>query len=1437
MKSKGTAIEESKDLTSLSLDELIGNLKVHKIIIKNDSEIVKEKVKRKSIALKAKKEYSNEECSPSGSEDEEYAMAVRDFKKFFKRKDKNQRAFVEGYWSDIGKEDDDKVKDETCLVAHASSESYEGNRYTLLIVDDYSRKIQNQLGCSIVSIRTDHGREFDNEVQFVEFCNANGITHNFSALRTPQSNGVVERKNRTLQEMSRIMLNEQALTQKFWCSAVDTSTYILNRILVRDILGKTPYKLLRGRKPTQDYFRAFGSKCFILNTKYYLTNFDPKSYEGVFLGYFQNSKAYIVLNKHTKKVKESLNVTFDETPPPFKTSPLVDDDLDEEEAIKVIEKNLENDIVDETLEIDEIVNIKESRNHPLENIIGNLNQRTLRSQAQNKIAQGYNQQEGIDYDETYALVARLESIRILLAYACALDFKLFQMDIKSAFLNSFINEEFEMSMMGELNFFLGLQFKQMEDGIFLNQSKYIKEMLKKFGLEDSKPIKTPMSSDTKLTKDEECKSVDSTKYRGMIAVKRIFRYIKGTTHLGLWYPKGTDIEIVVYAESDHAGDYVDRKSTRGIYTFVGCCLTSWFSKKQTALAISTTEAEYTFLKFLEYLVRVHVSLVTDGHLMSWYMVPLRKAHIKPTSLLPMISSHLFEKIKKVKSLSENLERIVAREDVVIPLPPPPSMNHLHLISTMMMMEIMKGPRVELIDIVKSRVGYSGSGVWRRGPCTRSETSLTLSWERITRLASGVRTTQKTIVRKEKHLKEDEEVSDNDEEVIYKIEVSANRPDLLCLDGLAQALRIFCGDDSAPKYKLADISKESMLKMHVKPETRQIRQFVVCAGLRGITFNEARYNSFSDLQNKLHQNTCRQKTLVSIGTHDLDTIEGPFTAVSILGLKKMFIGYCSSKKTLFIGKKTFGEGMAATKSFKDGLMEVEEKLEEIFTRFQKCYAQVRQEFSLRSDQNNKNTDCFKESVKEDSSKPKGNPTINEEDGTDSLREQGEDDWQPASENDLQNIQDTLDCCNLKPHMVLTQDDRARSKPSRCSYGPDLRCDHVLHLVVVQGLGSNNKSSGLEFHSTMILVLHLESNGLYGFLFGQRMTSDPGIRVIKILKQHLEDKSDVKLKKHLQKIVESPMFTVIYDRNRTVLSVPPIIDNGAHSAISLKTKNVFIECTATDRTRANIVLNTIVTMFSMYCERKFEIEPVEANEVAGLLNKMQLHVDEAVLEDKGKLTVHVPPNRSDVLHACDIAEDVAIAYGYNRLPRRKPTSVNPLSMNIFKDYNRDEMAMSGYLEVYHWKSWLNRTLTKIEVLRSSLMAGMLKVIAHNKDHPKPIKIFEVGDISLLDESKSVGARNQLQLAALYCGITSGFECIHGIVDNIMQVSGIPFVSPEDNTGYYIEPSYEPEFFVGRQASIICKGKRIGTFGIVHPQVLINFGIPDPCSLVELNLERLL
>nr|GEW23014.1 uncharacterized mitochondrial protein AtMg00810-like [Tanacetum cinerariifolium] len=228
----------------------------------------------------------------------------------------------------------------------------------------------------------------------------------------------------------------------------------------------------------------------------------------------------------------------------------------------------------------------------------------------------------------------------------------------------------------------------MEDGIFFNQSKYIKEMLKKFVLEDSKPMKTLMSPDTRLTKDEECESVDNTKYRGIIGsllfltasrpdimfsvclctrfqeapktsyfevVKRIFRYIKGTTQLGLCYLKGTSMETVVYVDSDHAGDYVDRKSTSGICTFMGCCLTSWFSKKQTALAISTTEAEYVSAGKAGH--RDHVSAClchmlycnessTPHNLAFFILKRMEKTQNKPKELLPygMLLSRLFKHV-------------------------------------------------------------------------------------------------------------------------------------------------------------------------------------------------------------------------------------------------------------------------------------------------------------------------------------------------------------------------------------------------------------------------------------------------------------------------------------------------------------------------------------------------------------------------------------------------------------------------------------------------------------------------------------------------------------------------------------------------------------------------------------------------------------------------
>ncbi|KAJ9565666.1 hypothetical protein OSB04_001632 [Centaurea solstitialis] len=314
------------------------------------------------------------------------------------------------------------------------------------------------------------------------------------------------------------------------------------------------------------------------------------------------------------------------------------------------------------------------------------------------VAQGYRQEEGIDYDETFAPVARLEAIRLFLAFAAHMNFKppgfvdpkfpdhvyklnkaLYGLkqaprawyDTLSTFLLSkgfvrgkidstlflkkypkhillvqiyvddiifgstnpklcekfelLMKSEYKMSMMGELTFFLGLQIKQSENGIFINQGKYVHEMLKKFDLTTCTPMKTPMAPPLSLDKDSKGKPIDVTLYRGMIGsllyltvsrpdimystclcaryqaepkeshltvVKRIFRYLKGTLNLGLWYSKDSGFDLTAYSDSDFAGCKIDRKSTTGGCHLLGGKLVSWTSKKQNSVSTSTAEAEY-----------------------------------------------------------------------------------------------------------------------------------------------------------------------------------------------------------------------------------------------------------------------------------------------------------------------------------------------------------------------------------------------------------------------------------------------------------------------------------------------------------------------------------------------------------------------------------------------------------------------------------------------------------------------------------------------------------------------------------------------------------------------------------------------------------------------------------------------------------------------------
>jgi hypothetical protein len=186
-------------------------------------------------------------------------------------------------------------------------------------------------------------------------------------------------------------------------------------------------------------------------------------------------------------------------------------------------------------------------------------------------------------------------------------------------------QKFEMSMMGELKYFLGFQIKQLQDGTFISQTKYIQDILKKFGMKDGKPIKTLMGTNGHLDLDTGGKSVDQKVYRSMIgsllylcasrpniilsvcmcarfqanpkevhlrAVKRIMRYLVYTPKFGRWYPKGSTFDLIGYSDADWVGCKIDRKSTTGTCQFLGRSLVSWASKKQNSVALSTVEAEY-----------------------------------------------------------------------------------------------------------------------------------------------------------------------------------------------------------------------------------------------------------------------------------------------------------------------------------------------------------------------------------------------------------------------------------------------------------------------------------------------------------------------------------------------------------------------------------------------------------------------------------------------------------------------------------------------------------------------------------------------------------------------------------------------------------------------------------------------------------------------------
>nr|GFA13849.1 hypothetical protein [Tanacetum cinerariifolium] len=725
-----------------------------------------------------------------------------------------------------------------------------------------------------------------------EYFDTVGISHQISSVRTPQQNGIVERQNRTLVEAARTMLIFSRAPLFLWAEAIATVCFTQNRSIIHRRFNKTPYELINGRKPDISFLHVFEALCYPKNDREDIGKLGAKSYIGFFIGYSADSCAYRIFNQRTKKIMETMNVSFDElsamafeqrsskprlqsmtsrqitsgldltyAPSPITTQQPTEGELDllfeamyddciggqpsatartiphaqepqvrqtstastiiadtaptptnsssHETNIPITSQDVDelnpNAMSDGNMFVNPFANSSTSaaessssqnvdpsnmhtfyqpyphefqwtKDHPPEQVIGepsrpvlirnqlrcdsdmcmyaltfkrhdvwvlvrapdNISSLTLKWLFKNKhdeeqtvirnksrlVVRGYRQEEGIDFEESFAPVARMEAIRIFLAYATHKSFSVFQMDVKTAFLHGSLKEEmyvcqpegfidadhpshvyklkkalyglkqaprawydelstfllqnhffkgtidptlfirhfhddilvvqvyiddiifvsthpryiqlvsdlmksrFEMSMMGEMTYFLGLQVNQSPCGIFINQSKYVLEILKKYGMESCDPIGTLMEIKDKLDLNQNGTPVDATKYHSIIGalmyltssrldivyatclcaqyqakttekhlkeVKRIFRYLRGTVNTGLWYTKDSGFELTGFSVVDYAVCKDTFKSTFGGAQFLGEKLVSWSLKKQDCKALSTAKAEYVSL--------------------------------------------------------------------------------------------------------------------------------------------------------------------------------------------------------------------------------------------------------------------------------------------------------------------------------------------------------------------------------------------------------------------------------------------------------------------------------------------------------------------------------------------------------------------------------------------------------------------------------------------------------------------------------------------------------------------------------------------------------------------------------------------------------------------------------------------------------------------------
>ncbi|GJT14539.1 retrovirus-related pol polyprotein from transposon TNT 1-94 [Tanacetum coccineum] len=462
----------------------------------------------------------------------------------------------------------ESVKKETVtMLGKAVVSDYTKEIWPNVVKESACCGIENLIDLKVKVIRCDNGTEFKNKVMN-QFCEMKGIKREFSVARTPQQNGA---------------------------EAVNTACYVQNRVLVIKPHNKTPYELFLGRKPALSFMRPFGCPVTILNTLDHLGKFDGKADEGFFIGYSTNSKAFRVFNSRTRIVEENLHVKFSEETPNIagnRPNWLFDIDaltisMNYKPVVAGNQTNMPN--------LEEIVYSDDDDEVGAEADMNNLD--TIVPVYRNKkddrgivvrnkarlVAQGYTQEEGIDYDEVFAPVAKIEAIRLFLAYASFMNFIVYQMDVKSAFLYGTIEEEVyvfqplrfedpklsnkvykvEKALYGlhevpkawyetlstyllenrfrrgtiDKNLFIKkdkddiLLVKQKDDGIFISQDKYVTDILKKSDFATMKTASTPMETNKALLKDEK------------------LRY--------------SPFDLEAFFDCDYAGASLDRKSTTG----------------------------------------------------------------------------------------------------------------------------------------------------------------------------------------------------------------------------------------------------------------------------------------------------------------------------------------------------------------------------------------------------------------------------------------------------------------------------------------------------------------------------------------------------------------------------------------------------------------------------------------------------------------------------------------------------------------------------------------------------------------------------------------------------------------------------------------------------------------------------------------------------------